>query len=101
MNGKSDPYLRFLYGQTRLKTTIQKKTLNPNWRNESFLIPLEESDNILKASPDSSIRPYRDAEGLALPEDNAHSPNERFSLECFEKGMAMSAHLWPELSNAI
>lgn len=39
--------------------------------------------------------------GLALPEDNAHSPNERFSLECFEKGMAMSAYLWPELSNAV
>lgn len=38
--------------------------------------------------------------GLALPEDNAHSPNERFSLECFEKGMAMSAYLWPELSGA-
>ncbi|HEX7862331.1 MAG TPA: dipeptidase [Verrucomicrobiae bacterium] len=38
--------------------------------------------------------------GLALPEDNAHSPNERFSLECFEKGMAMSAYLWPELSAA-
>lgn len=38
--------------------------------------------------------------GLALPEDNAHSPNERFSLECFEKGMAMSAFLWPELSGA-
>lgn len=36
--------------------------------------------------------------GLALPEDNAHSPNERFSLECFEKGMLMSAYLWPELS---
>lgn len=38
--------------------------------------------------------------GLALPEDNAHSPNERFSLECFEKGMNMSAHLWPELTDA-
>lgn len=38
--------------------------------------------------------------GLALPEDNAHSPNERFSLECFEKGRIMSAHLWPELSKA-
>jgi acetylornithine deacetylase/succinyl-diaminopimelate desuccinylase-like protein len=36
--------------------------------------------------------------GLALPEDNAHSPNERFSLECFERGMAMSAYLWPELA---
>jgi acetylornithine deacetylase/succinyl-diaminopimelate desuccinylase-like protein len=39
--------------------------------------------------------------GLALPEDNAHSPNERFSLECFEKGMLMSAYLWPELSGAV
>lgn len=39
--------------------------------------------------------------GLALPEDNAHSPNERFSLECFEKGMAMSAYLWPKLSKAV
>lgn len=38
--------------------------------------------------------------GLALPEDNAHSPNERFSLECFEKGMQMSACLWPELGKA-
>ena len=39
--------------------------------------------------------------GLALPEDNAHSPNERFSLDCFEKGMLMSAYLWPELSQAV
>ena len=38
--------------------------------------------------------------GLALPEDNAHSPNERFSLECFEKGMNMAAFLWPELAEA-
>jgi acetylornithine deacetylase/succinyl-diaminopimelate desuccinylase-like protein len=38
--------------------------------------------------------------GLALPEDNAHSPNERFSLESFEKGMLMSAWLWKELAAA-
>jgi acetylornithine deacetylase/succinyl-diaminopimelate desuccinylase-like protein len=38
--------------------------------------------------------------GLALPEDNAHSPNERFSLECFEKGMRMAAFVWPELAAA-
>lgn len=38
--------------------------------------------------------------GLALPEDNAHSPNERFSLESFTKGMRMSAHLWPALAGA-
>jgi len=29
-NGKSDPYLRLLYGQTRLKTTIQKKDFKPS-----------------------------------------------------------------------
>src|SRR5262249_20714894 len=38
--------------------------------------------------------------GLALPDDNAHSPNEKFSLECFAKGQQMSAHLWSELSEA-
>jgi succinyl-diaminopimelate desuccinylase len=36
--------------------------------------------------------------GLALPDDNAHSPNEKFSLDAFELGMRMSALLWPQLS---
>ena len=36
--------------------------------------------------------------GLGLPDDNAHSPNEKFSLDCFAKGQLMSAHLWQELS---
>lgn len=36
--------------------------------------------------------------GLALPDDNAHSPNEKFDLDCFAKGQAMSALLWQELS---
>jgi len=35
--------------------------------------------------------------GLALPDDNAHSPNEKFDLDCFAKGQLMSAHLWREL----
>lgn len=35
--------------------------------------------------------------GLALPDDNAHSPNEKFEIESFTKGMQMAAHLWQEL----
>ncbi len=38
--------------------------------------------------------------GLALPDDNAHSPNEKFDLDCFEKGQLMSAFLWQELGSA-
>ncbi len=36
--------------------------------------------------------------GLGLPEDNAHSPNEKFDLDCFENGQRMSALLWRELA---
>ena len=36
--------------------------------------------------------------GLGLPDGNAHSPNEKFNLDCFAKGQAMSAHLWRELA---
>ncbi|HWI55664.1 MAG TPA: dipeptidase [Bacillota bacterium] len=36
--------------------------------------------------------------GLALPDDNAHSPNEKFDLDCYAKGQLMSAYLWQELS---
>jgi acetylornithine deacetylase/succinyl-diaminopimelate desuccinylase-like protein len=35
--------------------------------------------------------------GLGLPGDNAHSPNEKFSLDNFENGQRMSALLWQEL----
>jgi acetylornithine deacetylase/succinyl-diaminopimelate desuccinylase-like protein len=38
--------------------------------------------------------------GLALPDDNAHSPNEKFDLDCFAQGQLMAAHLWQELSRA-
>jgi len=38
--------------------------------------------------------------GLGLPDDNAHSPNEKFDLDCFENGQRMSALLWQELSRA-
>jgi acetylornithine deacetylase/succinyl-diaminopimelate desuccinylase-like protein len=36
--------------------------------------------------------------GLGLPDDNPHSPNEKFSLDAFAKGMWMSANLWQELA---
>jgi len=36
--------------------------------------------------------------GLALPDDNAHSPNEKFDLDCFAKGQAMSVLLWQQLA---
>jgi acetylornithine deacetylase/succinyl-diaminopimelate desuccinylase-like protein len=39
--------------------------------------------------------------GLALPDDNAHSPNEKFSVECFRRGMRLSACLWPELARHV
>ena len=38
--------------------------------------------------------------GMALPDDNAHSPNEKFSLDAFAAGMRMAAHLWQELPRA-
>ena len=38
--------------------------------------------------------------GLALPDDNAHSPNEKFDLDNYEAGMRMSAGLWPRLAVA-
>ena len=38
--------------------------------------------------------------GLALPDDNAHSPNEKFDLDCFAGGMRMAAYLWQELAAA-
>jgi acetylornithine deacetylase/succinyl-diaminopimelate desuccinylase-like protein len=38
--------------------------------------------------------------GMALPDDNPHSPNEKFSLDAYAAGMRTSAHLWPELACA-
>ncbi len=38
--------------------------------------------------------------GLALPDDNAHSPNEKFELACFHGGMRLGVFLWLELSRA-
>jgi acetylornithine deacetylase/succinyl-diaminopimelate desuccinylase-like protein len=36
--------------------------------------------------------------GFGLPDDNTHSPNEKFSLRDYHRGIKTSAHLWPELA---
>lgn len=36
--------------------------------------------------------------GLALPDDNPHSPNEKFDLDNYAAGMRLAAHLWPRLA---
>lgn len=38
--------------------------------------------------------------GMSLPDDNPHSPNEKFSLDAYASGMRMAAGLWPELALA-
>ena len=38
--------------------------------------------------------------GMALPDANAHSPNESLDLDCFAGGQRMSAWLWQELAEA-
>jgi len=37
--------------------------------------------------------------GWGLDDDNTHSPNEKFSLADFHRGIKASAHLWNELSS--
>ena len=36
--------------------------------------------------------------GWGLDDDNTHSPNEKFSLADFHRGIKASAYLWEELS---
>lgn len=37
--------------------------------------------------------------GLSLPDDNPHSPNEKFDLDVYATGMRMGAYLWQELAS--
>lgn len=39
--------------------------------------------------------------GLALPDDNAHAPNEKFDLRNFEAGKRLGLALWPRLAAAV
>ncbi len=39
--------------------------------------------------------------GMALPDDNAHSPDEKFDLDAYSAGMRMAVHLWPRLTEAM
>jgi acetylornithine deacetylase/succinyl-diaminopimelate desuccinylase-like protein len=36
--------------------------------------------------------------GWGLDDDNTHSPNEKFCLADFHRGIKASAHLWQELA---
>jgi hypothetical protein len=38
--------------------------------------------------------------GWGLDDDNTHSPNEKFRLADFHRGIKASCHLWEELSGA-
>lgn len=38
--------------------------------------------------------------GMALPDDGAHSPNEKFNLDAYAAGMRSAVHLWPLLAAA-
>lgn len=38
-NGKSDPYVNIIYGPTVFKTKHEKKTLNPVWTDQNFVLP--------------------------------------------------------------
>jgi acetylornithine deacetylase/succinyl-diaminopimelate desuccinylase-like protein len=77
--------------QAALKTLKQAFGHDPILMREGGSIPIvTQFKKILKA--DALLL------GLALPDDNAHSPNEKFSLDCFEKGMRMGALLWPALA---
>ena len=37
--------------------------------------------------------------GWGLDDDNAHSPNEKFCLADFHRGIKASAHLWQEIAS--
>lgn len=92
----ADPYLvspTSTHAQAALRALQSAFGVKPVLMREGGSIPIvNEFKRILKA--DTLLL------GLALPDDNAHSPNEKFDLDCFAQGQLMAAHLWQELSRA-
>ena len=77
--------------QAALRALRQAFRREPVWLREGGSIPIvNDFKKVLGA--DTLLL------GLGLPEDNAHSPNEKFDLDNFENGQRMSAWLWQELS---
>lgn len=89
----SDPYIVSPESenvQAALEALRKSFHAEPLLAREGGSIPIvDEFKDLLKA--DSLML------GLALPDDNAHSPNEKFNLDVFAKGMLMSAILWQTL----
>jgi len=42
-NGKSDPYINIIYGPTVFKTKHEKKTLNPVWTDQTFVLAQDQT----------------------------------------------------------
>ncbi len=49
--------------------------------------------------PRTAGRRYACCLGWGLDDDNTHSPNEKFCLADFHRGIKASAHLWQELGS--
>jgi acetylornithine deacetylase/succinyl-diaminopimelate desuccinylase-like protein len=90
-----EPYLvdpSSAHAEAALRTLKQSFDAEPILMREGGSIPIvNDFKKILRA--DTLLL------GLALPDDNAHSPNEKFDLDCFARGKKMAAILWQELAS--
>jgi acetylornithine deacetylase/succinyl-diaminopimelate desuccinylase-like protein len=89
----AEPYIvspQSALAQAGVRTLKEAFKREPILMREGGSIPIvTQFKNVLRA--DSLLL------GLALPDDNAHSPNEKFNLDCYENGARMGALLWREL----
>jgi acetylornithine deacetylase/succinyl-diaminopimelate desuccinylase-like protein len=90
----AEPYL---VSPTSVQAQAALRALRLAWGHEPVLMREGGSIPIV-----NDFKKYLHAEtlllGLALPDDNAHSPNEKFDLDCFAKGQLMGVYLWRELA---